>query len=211
MSCTDTAAYVLGALPAPERPAFEEHLRECDDCERTVAELAGLPGLLSRVDPNDLADPPPPPDTLLPRLLRGVRRERRSRRLALSGLAASVALVVGLGAGALVHQLDTPQSGVAMSQLSASPLHATAAVSPAAGGTRIVLHCTYTASGYPGENAYVLVVTDRSGGTHRLATWEVGPDHLADVTASVSLAPADIASVEVRTTAGAPLLRLQPT
>lgn len=210
MSCTDAAAYVLGALPAPERPAFEQHLRGCADCERTVAELAGLPGLLSRVSPEDLVDPPPPPETLLPRLLRDVRRERRSRRLALSGMAASVVLVVGIGAGVLVHHLESPPTGAAMSQVTASPLHATAAISAASGGSRIVLRCTYAASGYPGETAYVLVVTDRAGQSHRLATWEVGPDHEADVTASVPLAPADIASVEVRSPSGAPLLRLRP-
>ena len=53
MSCPfahDDAAYVLGALSPAERLEFERHLGRCDDCTRAVRELAGLPGLLGRVD-----------------------------------------------------------------------------------------------------------------------------------------------------------------
>ncbi|WP_212754237.1 zf-HC2 domain-containing protein [Nakamurella aerolata] len=44
-------AYVLGALSAEDRRAFEMHMGACAACRRAVAELAGLPGLLARVDP----------------------------------------------------------------------------------------------------------------------------------------------------------------
>ncbi|WP_425955706.1 anti-sigma factor family protein [Xylanimonas sp. McL0601] len=40
-------AYVLGSLSPTERREFEAHLATCDACRRAVAELAGLPGLLS--------------------------------------------------------------------------------------------------------------------------------------------------------------------
>ena len=43
------AAYVLGALSPTERREFEAHLRECDRCSEAVSELAGMPGILSRV------------------------------------------------------------------------------------------------------------------------------------------------------------------
>ena len=43
-------AYVLGSLSPSERQQFERHLRVCVDCARSVQELAGLPGLLTRVD-----------------------------------------------------------------------------------------------------------------------------------------------------------------
>ena len=49
------AAYVLGALSPAERREFEEHLAGCARCQRSVAELAGLPGLLAQVSPEDAA------------------------------------------------------------------------------------------------------------------------------------------------------------
>ena len=45
------AAYVLGALSPSDRRAYERHLAECDACRAAVAELAGLPGLLSTLTP----------------------------------------------------------------------------------------------------------------------------------------------------------------
>jgi len=41
------AAYVLGALSADDRREFERHLQTCPVCAGAVAELAGLPGILS--------------------------------------------------------------------------------------------------------------------------------------------------------------------
>ncbi|MEV5648159.1 zf-HC2 domain-containing protein [Nocardia sp. NPDC052254] len=48
------APYVLGALDQEQRLAYENHLIDCVDCRAAVAELSGLPGLLSRV-PGDVA------------------------------------------------------------------------------------------------------------------------------------------------------------
>jgi hypothetical protein len=48
------AAYVLGALSPDDRRRFEEHLEECPECRASVADLAVMPALLSRVTP-----PPP--------------------------------------------------------------------------------------------------------------------------------------------------------
>ncbi|MEQ6903775.1 zf-HC2 domain-containing protein, partial [Nocardioides sp. YIM 152588] len=80
----DDAAYVLGALSPEERRAFEEHLTGCAECARAVREVAGVPGLLARLDASAFAVPeelPPVPDTLLPRLLARVRRRRRRARV----------------------------------------------------------------------------------------------------------------------------------
>jgi hypothetical protein len=46
-------AYLLGALSAADRRAYEEHLRTCDACSAAVSELAGLPGLLGHVSEAD--------------------------------------------------------------------------------------------------------------------------------------------------------------
>ncbi|RDV46603.1 hypothetical protein DOE76_00675 [Leifsonia sp. ku-ls] len=59
------AAYVLGALSPAERRAYEAHLRECARCAEALTELAGLPGILSRVPREDalalIAAPEPEP------------------------------------------------------------------------------------------------------------------------------------------------------
>ncbi len=44
------AAYLLGALSSSERAEFEQHRKRCGECEAAVMELAGLPGMLSRVE-----------------------------------------------------------------------------------------------------------------------------------------------------------------
>ena len=94
MSCSfahDDGAYVLGALSPAERLDFERHLATCDECGRSVRALAGLPGLLDRVDAGVLEHPtadPPLPATLLPALTREVSRGRRRRASMIAGLAA---------------------------------------------------------------------------------------------------------------------------
>ena len=45
----DAGSYVLGALSPEDRVAFERHLPGCPACAQSVRELAGLPGLLSRI------------------------------------------------------------------------------------------------------------------------------------------------------------------
>jgi Putative zinc-finger len=205
MTCSDAGAYVLGALPAAERREFETHVESCLECRRQVSELAGLPGLLSRVTPADLADPPETPATLLPSLLSAVRRERR-RRVARGLLAAAAVLAVLAGVGIVRSQDRSPQP-TALAALVATHLHATATVDSASGGSRIELKCTYQGDAGSLSTPYRLVVTDRSGSRISLATWRVGPDHEATISGSVDLPPSQISTVEVRTTSGTPVLR----
>jgi putative zinc finger protein len=42
----DLGAYVLGALPEPERDSVRAHLERCSECREHHAEIAGLPALL---------------------------------------------------------------------------------------------------------------------------------------------------------------------
>ena len=96
----DAAAYVIGALSPSERLDFEKHLGGCDECTRTIRELAGIPGLLGRVEPSVLEHPvvegPGVPDTLLPTLSRRVRGARRRRTLIAAGVAAAAVAVMAL-------------------------------------------------------------------------------------------------------------------
>ncbi|MGW4588703.1 anti-sigma factor family protein [Amycolatopsis thermoflava] len=202
---TYDAAYVLGALSPEDRAAYEEHLRGCAQCSAAVAELAGLPGLLSQVTP-DMVEGEPPPDRLLPALLRGVRRARRRRVLTTFGVAVAAA-------AAVLAAMFVPQSdgggGTAMTPLGAYPVQATAAVaSVSGGGSRVDMSCSYRGA-Y--EGAGYLLVAIRSDGTEApLATWNATPDRDARISVGTDLPPEEIKALEIRTTSGVPLLRWHP-
>lgn len=205
-SCGSAAAYVLGALASNERQDFEAHLPTCAECRRTVAELAGLPGLLARVSPDDLRDPTPVPVTLLPRLLAEVRRHSRRRRAVLLAAAAAVLAVLTASTLALGQRHDP--AGTAMTALVSAPISATATLHDEPHGTRIDVLCQYAGGAYADLPAYALVVIGHDGIQHRVASWRVGPDGSARVAGSVDLARKDIATVEIRTASGTPVLRL---
>jgi len=120
MSCPFSSldgAYVLGSLSPSERQDFEGHLSTCDECSRNVRELAGLPGLLARVDRSVLDFETPEealPDTLLPGLVAQVRRRRRRGLLTTVGAAAAAALVAA-GVALLVTSGDEGQAPEAAS------------------------------------------------------------------------------------------------
>ena len=124
------AAYVLGALAPTERLEFEGHLDGCSRCRFSVAEIAGVPGLLAQVGPEDAArlteasdHPDGPPETVMPQVLATVRRERSRTTRALVALAAAVALLLaGFGLGQVVARTtpDEPRNG-SPSPLSPTP------------------------------------------------------------------------------------------
>jgi len=104
------AVYVLGSLSASERAEYERHLPGCQECSRAVRELAGLPGLLSKV-PLEVVEPPgehePAPETLLPAVVSEARRSQRRRRGAIAAIVAAAAAIVVVGVtGVVVATLD---------------------------------------------------------------------------------------------------------
>lgn len=236
MSCSyahDDGSYILGALSPTERHEFQEHLADCDGCARSVSAIAGLPGLLARLDSSEL-DPPaaaePVRDTLLPALLEQARRHRRRRTTAIAGLAAAAAAAAAVGSltltglvgrqeaptaapGAGIGRTSTSATGRPMLPVGAVPVRATVAFHSVAWGTRIDMTCTYTPPG--GRYAttrpatYVLVVHTRDGHTQQVATWRSLPARTMRVTAATAASHSQIASVEVHTTDGRPVLRLR--
>ena len=218
------AAYVLGALSPADRREFEDHLKGCAACASSVGELAGLPGLMSKVSEDQLtAEVEAPPETLLPALARAVRRERGRRRMAVGTAAAAAACLIAVGAVALtnsdsptrppVASPSTTPAGTASLALSAvvpTPVTASARLVDTAWGTRIDLTCSYKANGSApaGGFPYALVVIDRSGVAQQVATWKAPPGRKLTVMGATSLARQDIASVEVRTLSGLAILRL---
>lgn len=216
------AAYVLGALSPADRRDFEDHLRLCAACASSVSELAGIPGLMSRVSIDQLtAEAEPLPETLLPSLARAVRRERLRRRLAVGAAAAAAACLITVGAVAVTRPDSPPRpqvtssasSGTANLALTAvvpSPVTASARLVDMAWGTRIDLTCNYRtqgpyqASGVP----YAMVVIDRTGSAEQIATWKALPNRELTVMGTTSRARKDIAAVEIRTLQGQTILRL---
>ena len=227
MSCGfeyDDGAYVLGALSPADRQAFEAHLSVCDRCQRSVRELAGLPGLLSRVDVGVLEAPAadePVPASVLPTLLRDVRRDRRRSTWLTAGAAAAAAVVVATATFAVTRLDDS--DGPSASPPSASStatgqamepvgdpvgVRATLDLAPVAWGTRLELVCSYEGEAYAAPEAYALVVHTRDGRSEQVATWKSLPGKTMRLAAATATSRADIASVEMRTATGDPVLEL---
>jgi anti-sigma factor RsiW len=217
----DDAAYVMGLLSEAERAAFESHLATCHACQERVAQLSPTAGALSAISADDLLDAlssdvagevaHPMPDTLLPGLLRraGVRR-RRERWIArgISGLAVAslVALVFALWPAGSTNGGGTPQ---ALTALTDTPLHATAAVTGVSWGTRIRLDCEYGSGqgGKPGA-MYALMVVAKDGSRHSLGTWTVEPGRHTKFTSGTALPHSSLKTIEITNRSGKAVLAL---
>lgn len=230
MSCDfahDDAAYVLGALSPTERLEFERHLETCDACTRSVRSLAGMPGLLDRIDASVLENPPddpPLPSTLLPALNRAVEDRRRRRAAVVVGLAAAAAVTALAVPVVLTRGDDAPpvsgpgtsSSAVvetrAMKPVGEVPIQATLGLEAVTWGTRMLITCTYDRKWVdvelPGEVDYLLFVTTEDGRTEQVGSWRSVDGTTMEVPAATSVGRDDIADVEVRTTDGRVVLRL---
>ncbi len=226
MTCSYTAwdgAYVLGSLSPADRREFEHHLAGCLDCSRGVRDLAGLPGLLGRLDAEvfDERQPEPVPDSLLPRLVDAMHRGQRRRTWLTAGLAAAAAVVVTIG-GVLVLDRSTggtpsasPTSVVTsaaqqMTPVGSDAMSATVSLTSVAWGTRLDMTCSYPPfrGDYEG-GSYALVVHTLRGGTEQVATWNGLPGKTMHLTAATASQKAQITSVEVTRIDGPPVLRLE--
>jgi hypothetical protein len=215
----DDAAYVLGSLSPAERKEFEAHLPGCEDCSLAVRNLAGLPGLLGRLDA-DVFDGPaiePVPDTLLPRLSRAVRRQQHRRTWLAAGVAAAVAAAISVGGVIALDHPDTSAPvavaplGSRMTQVGSDPMTANVALTSVAWGTRLDLTCSYPtprgSTAYEG-GAYALVVHTTDGRSERVATWRGLPGKTMHLSAATAAQSSDITSVDVVHVDGAPVLSL---
>jgi hypothetical protein len=226
------AAYVLGSLSPAERREYERHLATCSSCAAAVAELAALPGLLTKLSPADAgglllpARDVPVPATLLPRLVRSVaRRRRRIRAFVASGVvvaaaaaAAIVLLIPQVFPGTIQHTTATGAE-VTLSQVVPSSMNASIRLVNEGWGTRIEMNCRYDKSGGSGPadyardaaHTYAMYVTDTAGQSTQIATWTAKPGSTVEPWGTTSLAPDKIATVDVRSTSsGQVLLRGSP-
>lgn len=196
------AAYVLGSLSAAERREFEAHLAECTTCSRAVAELSGMPGLLSQLDPADLDSPPPPSPQLLPSLLDAVYQRRRRARMRAWVVAAAAAVLLGVGVfvgteGYFAPQQQVTVSAQPMAQVGTQLLASTVSITGQHWGTFINLQCVCLAPPDAPHDTLAMVVVGRDGSQTRLATWTAAPGHTATPAGSTSTPIDQIAAVQV--------------
>jgi Putative zinc-finger len=109
--CPELGVYVLGVISPADRAMVSRHLASCPRCRKEVADLAGLPALLSRVPVNTAVqlseEGPPdqssPPEALLDGLIGRVGAVRR--RWSLAAAAVILAAVAAAAAGWASHVL----------------------------------------------------------------------------------------------------------
>lgn len=198
------AAYLLGALSAKDRRAYEEHLHTCPECSAEVASLAGVPGTLA-VLPDDraLATLTAPPPNLLPGLVRTVQRDRRRKRFRLAAVVAATAATAAV-AGVVVQgtlSRDDPNGDtVVLAQTVASKLTADARLVDEPWGTTIEISCRYEELATPSERArgYELYVTDEAGKATLLATWTAAPGTTVKPTTTTKLHRGQIKGLDIR-------------
>lgn len=220
------AAYVLGALSPADRREFEDHLDECPDCRRAIADLTSTVGLLSRVTAEDVeqideeqigderTDAEESPDAavrpaeVLELARERARRRRRNRLVAL--IAAAVLVIAAVAVPLTMSSLTRPSESFALSATTGIPLQASVRITPVAWGTRLDLDCRYPqddSSDAPEEGwTYALAVVDRSGQAETLSTWRAGPGSNSRLSAGTALDVDDIRSVEIRAMNGTVLM-----
>jgi predicted anti-sigma-YlaC factor YlaD len=233
----DDAAYLLGALSPLERSQYEQHLQTCSACARSVAELAGLPGMLRRLPvevvesmDSDLARPaeldePAPPSLLAGALHRVELEERRERRMrtarwfsavAVGAAAVTVGFIAVLDPGGgdtpgPVQTTPPPSEQLAFEPAVETGLSANASLREVAWGTKIQLECAYPEHAgndrFAGETEYSLVVQDTDGQVQQVATWNAVAGKELTIDAATAVRGDDIAALEVQAQDGTTILR----
>jgi hypothetical protein len=207
-------AHVLGALDPAERADVEAHLAACPGCREELAELAVLPGLMSRVDLSDLdfsSESDEASETsaehVLDAVLFQVARERRAARrrravLTTVGLVAAAAVAAVLALVVPGRGPSTPPAQVAAARTVAADgpggVHFTADLAPRGWGTEVVLHL----SGVPRGQWCQLVAVGRDGRTEVAASWVASYAGRADVTGATSVPLTSLAALRITTDQG---------
>jgi len=216
------AAYVLGSLSTDDRREFERHLANCAACTSGVAELAGMPGFLMKIDANTAGALAQTPDRenvfALPlepiqALARAAIKEKRSlRRRMAAGMAVAAAfvMVIGLLAGLNIHsatnlaggQVSTVAVGtkIAMVAMEKNAMTVDMRVTKKRWGTQFSWNCVYGNDEVSATKpqSYDLVVTDTAGVTTTVASWSQAGTVAKGIVASTGIPLVKIKAVEVR-------------
>lgn len=215
-------AYVLGALEPAERAQVEAHLPFCTACRDQLAAIAGLPGLLSQLRPEDLdvpdvADVPDVPadgsqdstltgpgaDVLRRALteLAGWQRRKRIRTRVVGAAASVVVLTAGAG---IATSLSTPNAPHPASFTTVAATdrgsHAAALfeLHPQPWGTAVTVRLQHV----PAGTHCRLTTIDHRGQQQTISSWQADYDGGASITGASDLAPTDIATLQIITANG---------
>ena len=207
-SCADVrislGSYVIGSLDARERAEVESHLSSCPACRDDLAELAPLPGLMSRLTTAEAeSGPPPVDDAMLERLLRRAAMARRAagRRRILAAAAAVVLLaggaVGGVGLWHVTHTAHWQQVSAA-----AAGVQMTVDLEPASTGTRLDLWLR----GVPrGERCRLIAVSD-TGDRDVAGSWEASYHGTATIKGTTSITRTHLRQLRIETYDGVTLV-----
>lgn len=216
------AAYVLGSLSTDERREYERHLTTCAACTNAVAELAGMPGFLMKIDASTasaLATEPAHANVIalplepIQSLARAAIKQRASlRRRLVAGMAvaASFVMVIGLLVGSNLHSSSDSSNGqtsvlsvgakVSMVAMEKNAMIVDMRVTKKKWGTLFSWNCTYgnseVSTGAP--ESYDLVVTDAAGTATTVATWSQSGTSAKGLVASTGIPLSKIKTVEVQ-------------
>lgn len=207
----DDGAYILGALAPTERAEYERHLAACPPCRDAIAQLAVLPGLLGRLDPQAAERSITAPPTLLPRVLAAVHAQRaaaRRRRLLAALAGALAAVVVGFVVGLGVHltqpepPLAEPTTPVTYRPMAGGDgtvrVDAEIGIQEQPSGTLVSVRCLYH-----GESdrtwPVLLVVYPRQEEAESIGSWVATGGQPVEVSAITRYTPDQIARIELQT------------
>ena len=208
MSCSDATlalgGYVVGALDPRERADVEAHLAHCPMCRDELAELAPLPGLLSRLTVEEaVSGPPPVDDAMLERLLTAASRDRRvaAHRRWLAVAAAAAVIAGGTTAGVAIHgSMNSPHWQRVSAQ--AGPVSFKADIEPASTGTSVQL---WLRGVQAGERCRLIAVAD--DGTQDIAgSWEATYSGTATIRGTTSITREHLRRLVIRTYDGTTLV-----
>jgi predicted anti-sigma-YlaC factor YlaD len=212
LDCTDATislgAYVVGALDHTERAELEAHLAYCPMCRDELAELAPLPGLLSRLTVDEAVAGPPaldiadPDGAMLDRLLAAARERRRASRTSWVAAAAAVVILVGASTGAVIATRDHGTHWQQAVAASAGSVHLRVRLVDQANGTKIDM----TMSGVARGERCNLVAVSRDGRTESAGWWDATYAGTAHITGTTSISRRDLTQLKVVTDAGKTLV-----
>lgn len=220
MSCEhrhEAAAYVLGALDPADRTRFETHHRRCAVCTEEVRGLAGVPGVLAHVSPQEFIHESRPQPDMVANLFGLVRADRRKRRIRAVIIAAAVVVLVAFGAVTAVDMMRPPPErqplepvavGVEFESVDGLDFiwgEAELVVFPE--GTQIKVDCSYDIGDNYGVRPYRLVVTHLEGETEVAGSWQTHDGISQQVTMFTRWAPEEIATMEIQDLEGTTVLR----
>lgn len=216
------AAYVLGSLSTDDRREFERHLTNCVGCTSAVAELAGMPGFLMKIDANTaeaLAHAPErenvfalPLEPIQSLARAAIKRKASLRRRMVAGMtvAAGIIMVIGLFIGSNMqspsnlpaNQVTNIATGtkITMVPLETNAMVVDMQVSKKKWGTQFSWNCVYGSDSLSANipQSYDLVITDASGVATTVASWSQAGANAKGLVASTGIPLANIKTVEVR-------------